>query len=166
MKAFSHQGVLPASAAEILPLITDEAYLRSRYAAPELDRFEMRVEQDDAQAFAVTVTRTARPRGLPSFASRLLGERATLVQTTRWNRQGPPYAGEFRFHIEGLPGQVLTRLRLEDQPGGQAVMHSDGQVEAPVPLLGRRIEAMIAERAGDSFEASLAAIRERLTARD
>lgn len=162
MKSFAHRGELPAAAGDVIAVITDAEYLRARYESPELDRFEMTVDQDDPEGFAATVSRTARPRGLPAFANRLLGERATLIQTTRWGRRGPLFRGEFRLRIEGLPGQVFARLGLEDAAAGTAIMQVDGQVEAPVPLLGRRIESLIAERAQGTFAASLAAIRTQL----
>lgn len=165
MRRFQQQGELPAAAATVLGVITDAGHLRKRYESAELDHFSLEVEQDDASAFAVTVSRTARPRGLPSFARKLLGERATLIHHSRWERAGPPFAGEFQLRLEGLPGQVRARLRLEDRGGELTLMAIEGEVEAPVPLLGRRIEALIAERAADSFAASLADIRAQLPTR-
>lgn len=158
MKRFTHSTELPAAAADVVATVSTEAYLRYRYEDASLDEFRLDVLQDDADAFECRVTRSGRPARLPAFAAKMLGERATLVQTTRWERAGEPYRGEVALWLEGLPGRISGTLTLSDSGPDRSRLAADGRIEVDIPLLGRRIEALLVERAEEGFAASAEAI--------
>ncbi len=160
MQAFNHDCVLPATAAKVLAAIASEDYLRFRYADEDGHELHIQVEQDDAQAFVCVLTRSGSSEKLPGFARKLVGERLTMIQHQRWDRDTTPYRGHLRVQLEGLPGHVHTELRLSDNADGTATLAAHGELEARIPLLGRQIEKMLIGRAQETFRKSTQAIRE------
>ena len=162
MQRFERESRLPAPASEVIAAISCEEYLIYRYNESGIQSFELDIREDSPQRFESHVTRKAGTEKLPGFARKITGETVTLIQHQFWNRLEQPYTGELRMQLEGLPGHILTRLSLSDHADGGSTLYGDGEVEAGIPLLGKRIEKLIVGKVAEGFERSAQAIREYL----
>ena len=79
--------------------------------------------------------------GVPSFAKRFVGESTQVVHTELWGD-----AGEATITIEtpGKPTHIAGRITLTE--AGGATTHSyDLEVTASVPLIGGKLEKLVAD---------------------
>lgn len=76
---------------------------------------------------------------VPSFAKKFVGEEIPIRQEEDW--QGA--AAEVRVTIPGKPGEMTGTRRLE-QRGEDAVEVADMAVKVSIPLVGGKIEELIA----------------------
>ena len=85
------------------------------------------------------------PAGGPGFLERFLPRDGRVVQTDDW---GPPQDGQrhgtWQVVIPGVPATLGGTMRLEPTATGSRYV-VDGTVAVPIPLVGGKAEAFIAE---------------------
>ena len=162
MQSFRHAQILPAPAATVLEHITSEDYLLFRYKEPTQLGFEMQILTDTPEEHAVRIVRVYGTDKVPRMARKMLGDQLELIQTQRWNRQGPQYQGELRLEVAGVPGHIEGTMGLADHTEVSSQMQAEGGVEVRVPLLGRQIEKLLVERAEEGFAKSMQSIQDWL----
>ena len=100
------------------------------------------VEQD---ATTVVTRRQLSTEGFPDFARRLVGETVDVVETQRWGSASPDGSRQaaLTVDISGTPVHLTGGVSLT--PGGSGTVHAvDGELKANVPLVGGRIEKVVA----------------------
>lgn len=163
MQRFERNSTLPAPADAVIAAIASETYLHYRYDEAGVEHYEIEIREDSPTRFESRVVRHAGTDRVPSFARKFTGDRVTIVQTQFWDRSATPYTGELQLELQGLPGHILTRLSLRDNGDGTSTLQGHGEVEARIPLVGKRIEKMLLDKVGDGFEHSAQKIRDYLT---
>lgn len=158
MQQFQHAQILPAMASTVLGHITSESYLLFRYREPTQLDFQLEVLDDDADTHAVRIVRVYGTDKVPRMARKLIGGSLELIQTQRWNRQGPVYAGQMRLEVRGVPGHIEGDMQLVDHAEGQSQLRATGGIDVRVPLLGRQIEKLLVDRAEEGFATSMKSI--------
>lgn len=69
-----------------------------------------------------------------------------VERSETWRRSAPgDYAGTVEAGVRGVPGWIRGTMRLFDLPGGGSELVVDGATRMNVPLLGARLEAVIAD---------------------
>jgi hypothetical protein len=91
----------------------------------------MKVVLDSAQAAT----------GLPGFAQRFVGNEINLVQTEHWT---DIETGSVEVVIPGKPGQMSGTIRLAES-GGTTTETVQMEVRVSIPLVGGKIESLIAD---------------------
>ena len=89
---------------------------------------------------------------LPSVVQKVLSGDLVIERTETWRRTAEgTYDGTFRATVPGSPSKIGGTLRLADlddigngRPGSELVV--DGSTQVPIPLVGGKIEAVIAEQ--------------------
>jgi hypothetical protein len=89
---------------------------------------------------------------LPIAIQKVLPGDLVIERTETWRRTGPgSYHGTVAARVPGATGKITGTLRLVDladvgagRPGSELAM--DGSAEVQIPLIGGKIEAMIAEQ--------------------
>ena len=130
-------------------MVTDRDYQELRCARSGALDHTVTVEAD-GDATVVTTRRHLPTTGFPDFARPLVGPQLLVVETVRWGPAAPDGAREGAMSVElpGTPVRFLGGVHLrpgEPDGGSPTTLHVvDGDLEANIPLLGRRIEAAVA----------------------
>jgi hypothetical protein len=99
----------------------------------------MTVEIDQVQA----------ARGIPGFAKKFVGDEINIVQNEDWTA---PEKGNITITIPGKPGEISgTALVTEDPDGTTETVNLS--VKVNIPLVGGKIEGLIADLIGKALRA-------------
>lgn len=158
MERFNASYTLPTTVDTALALMTTEHYFVEKYADMQAVNVSIDVLADSDDAFKVAVERdVSLGESVPSFAKRLVGDSMRLHQEVMWYKTGGPVKrGEFNGRLMGKDGGVHAELFLEPD-GEQTIMRIEGSINVSIPLVGRKIEKLMAERSSDAFEYDLQA---------
>lgn len=138
-------------ASEVYAALVDEGYLRDRLAV---------LGGNDAALVAFTTTggttsyqlRQGVPADrLPSVARGLLGGDLVIDRAEAWTGAGR--TGTVEVTLNGVPGRLDGTLTLVDAAGGGCELTLTGQVKVGIPLMGGKLEALIAEQVGVLLDA-------------
>lgn len=102
---------------------------------------EMRMLRHDVsvEGSEVTIEQVQRPRGIPSFATRFVGEEVVIVQHEQWRST----RAEVSVTIPGKPGEMSGTADLTPAgPGTLELVEMDVRVR--VPVVGGKIEDLLA----------------------
>ncbi|MBM7812536.1 DUF2505 domain-containing protein [Saccharothrix algeriensis] len=131
-------------ASEVFSALVDETYLRDRLAAlggvgAELVAFT----RTDATTSYQLKQGVAADR-LPPVARGVLGGDLVIDRAESWTEAG--HAGTVEVTLNGVPGRLDGTITLADAAGGGSELTLVGQVKVGVPLLGGKLEGLIAEQ--------------------
>lgn len=140
---FEHTTTYPASAEAVLAMLTDESFRRRVCEQQHALSYAVRVLGTGVGA-EVTITQTQSMKGAPAIASKLTGDSVELTQRESWRSAR---AADFSFEIPGKPGDLRGTIALQDSPGADGSCEEvfTGEVKVRVPLVGGRLESLIAD---------------------
>ena len=98
----------------------------------------------EAGASVVTVDSRQSTSGMPAMATRFLGDQLAIHQVERWTSEE---SGTITVTIPGQPGQVEGTLRLAER-GGVTAQTVQAEVTVKIPLVGGKVEKLIASVVG------------------
>ncbi|HET7385241.1 MAG TPA: DUF2505 domain-containing protein [Nocardioidaceae bacterium] len=87
--------------------------------------------------------------GVPSFAKRFVGDEITIRQQESWSS---PAGADLEVTIPGKPGSMLGSITLAAVGAGSR-QTVDADVTVPLPLIGSKLERMIADMLHRSLDA-------------
>ncbi|WP_192498713.1 DUF2505 domain-containing protein [Ornithinimicrobium pratense] len=132
-------------------MLTDHDYQVARCERTGATDQTVTIDREPEGTTTVTTQRHIPSDGVPDFAKAFVGPTLLLVETVRW---GAPDAdgereGAMSLELPGIPVSFTggMHLRRGGAPG-QTEHTVDGDLDARIPLLGRRIEAMVSEQVG------------------
>jgi hypothetical protein len=145
--SLEHRSTFAATAEVVFQTLVDEAFLTQRLRdiggkdAALLDhsrdgervRFRMRQGVDAAR--------------LPPAVRSMLNGDLVVEREERWQPDGDAYAGTSRVSITGVPGEIQGRQRIAGPDSG-ATLVITAQVRVGIPLIGGKIEKVVAEQVG------------------
>lgn len=150
-----------ADAGRVFELMTDEGFLRDKYAAFGHEGFEVLEHSIDGDRVTVRTKRVV-PANVPAFARKFISPRSTVVQTERW--EGPPAGarhGTWTIEVEGAPVSISGTMSLDPDAGGcRHVIH--GEVKVSIPLVGGKIARFVEDDSVKSVADEVAFTRRRL----
>lgn len=92
-----------------------------------------------------TVRQGVDRRALPSVIQKVISGDLVIERTEIWRRTAPgSYDGVFSATVPGAPTKIGGTLRLADIASGSELV-LDGSAQVSVPLIGGKIETVIAE---------------------
>lgn len=86
---------------------------------------------------------------IPSFAQRLVGGEIRFVQQESWSS---PAGADIHVTIPGKPGDITGTVSLT-QVGDDVVQQVDAEVKVSIPLVGGKVEGLVADFLGKAFDA-------------
>jgi len=89
----------------------------------------------------VVVDQVQSAQGIPGFAKRFVGDEINLIQSEQWS---DIETGAVEVVIPGKPGQMHGTIGLRES-GGTTTETVEMQVKVNIPLVGGRIESLIAD---------------------
>lgn len=95
----------------------------------------------------VVLEQDQRVAGVPSFAKKFVGESTRAIATTLW--QG--HTGRYTIEAPGKPTSIAGTVSLAGS-GPATVLTYDLEVKASVPLIGGKLEKLVADLTAEGFD--------------
>jgi hypothetical protein len=142
---------------EVAAWLQDPVYLRHRSETAGEHNIDVRVEPAGDRT-RVTVSRE-KDVDVPAFAKFVLGSAKRAVEQTTWRKTGAQqWTAEYTIELSGVPVKASGKSVLS--VGGRGCKHvSTFEVEARIPLVGKKLEAFVA----DGLEEQMSANAQRNT---
>jgi Protein of unknown function (DUF2505) len=136
---FEHVNAYDAPSADVYTMLTDQAFREKVCAVVKSQDYTVKVDSSGEQV-TVDVDQTQRVRKVPSFAAKLVGETVQIRQVERWTT---PTAANLELTIPGKPGQLRGAIALQES-GGRTTHSIRGDLKVSIPLVGGKLEGLIA----------------------
>jgi hypothetical protein len=136
----THTATFEASAADVYAMLTDTGFRERSARATGVVSADVSVEESGG-GHVVTVDQVQPTDGVPSFARKFAGETTRAVQKETWSS---PTRAELSVQTPGRPTEIRGTLTLEES-GGTTTKTFDGEVKVKVPIIGGKLEALMAE---------------------
>ena len=154
MRVSRHQDY-PVTAGKLLEALTHRDYFQWRLGRSSNEDFHFDAFEETPEGLLIRVHRHVEIKAdrVPAVAKRFLDNSSLLVTEFLWTeREQLPYRGRYRFHISGGPVTVAGDIRIEEIDG-EARQHISVEVTSSVPLVGRKLVAMVGERVEKALDA-------------
>ena len=136
------------SVEEVRAMLADPAFRQAVCDYQAVEDSEVVVEEYDDGSMTADTHRTYGADFVPSFARKFVGASIEVVQREEWSAT----EATFELTIPGKPGEMHGRARLT-QSGPDAVENIDGEVKVGIPLVGGKLEDLIAGVLENGFRA-------------
>ena len=157
-RPLTHHLTYDAPLVEVAAMLADPTFREAVCAYQRVSRSKVDIEVD-GDTKTVVIEQVQRARHIPSFASKFVGEEIEIVQREDWTS---PDAADLHVTIPHKPGQVEGTIRLVES-GGTTTQTVDAQVTVHVPLVGGKIEGVIADLLRKALDAENAVGRDYLS---
>jgi len=149
MRRIDHTLTYPdASVAEVYAMLTDPAYRTAVSVYQHTTDFSCEITPDGDGA-DVAIEQAHGTDRIPSMAQKLVGSEIRFLQHETW---GSPDAADIEVNVPGKPGDIRGTITLA-QSGADVTQHIDIAVRVSIPLVGGKVEAMIAMFVDRVFDA-------------
>jgi uncharacterized protein YndB with AHSA1/START domain len=133
-----------ASLEEVWAMLTDPAF-RERV----LERMQVVRGSATVEDGVVTIEQVQHASGLPSFATKLVGDEIRIVQVESWRTH---QHADVEVTIPGKPGEMAGTATLSES-GGRTTELVDLEVTVRLPLVGGKLEGLVADMLGKALDA-------------
>ncbi|HEX6150609.1 DUF2505 domain-containing protein [Nocardioides sp.] len=159
-KQIRHELSYDAPLPEVAAMLRDPAFRQQVCDYQRVLRSSVTIEPD-GDGMRARVDRVQAARGIPSFAAKFVGDEIEIVQEERWSGQD---RGVIELTIPGKPGDMRGTVSLAEA-GGTTTETVDLTVKVSIPLVGGKLEGLIADLIVKALEAENAVGREWLAGR-
>lgn len=132
-----------ASLAEVAAMLTDPAF-RERV----LERMKVLRGHVTVVDGVVTIEQVQSASSLPSFATKLVGNEIRIVQVEAWRT---PEHADVEVTIPGKPGEMAGTATLVEA-GGRTTERVELDVTVRLPLVGGKLEGLVADMLGKALD--------------
>lgn len=140
-RRIEHHTTSPHSAEKVFGAMVDETYLRDRLAAIGGTNAELvSFSSSDGKA-SYELKQGVPAEHLPSMAKSLLGGDLVIKRVESWAAG----AGTVEVTLSGVPGRLDGGFTVTDNGSGSKVTLT-GEVKVSIPLMGGKLEKVIAEQ--------------------
>lgn len=115
----------------------------------------------DGESMTVRIDQIQPARGLPGFAQKFVGDEIHIVQTEDWTS---PEKGNIHVSIPGKPGEMSGTAMLTEDPDGTTET-VNMTVKVNIPLVGGKIEGLVADMLTKALHAENRTGKEWLSAK-
>ena len=135
--------VYDAPLEEVAAMLTDPAFRERVLKRMKVLRGEVTVDQG-----VVTIDQVQAAKGLPSFATKLVGDEIRILQVERWTTPGH---ADVEVTIPGKPGEMAGTADLVAS-GGRTTEKVDMEVTVRIPLVGGKLESLVAQMLAEALD--------------
>jgi hypothetical protein len=132
-----------APAAAVAAMLDDPAFREAVLDRQKVERGSVDIDGDH-----VRIEQVRSSADLPSFARKFAGDEIAIVQEETWTSAT---AADIRLQIPGKPGEAVGTLALTEA-GGTTTERVDLAVSVRIPLVGGKIEGLIADMVGHALD--------------
>ena len=143
MKKLSKQLTYDASADAVAAMLDDPAFREAVLERQRVKRGSVDIDGDVAR-----IEQVRSGDDIPSFARKFVGDEIVIVQTETWTSA---HGADVELAIPGKPGEAVGTLALVES-GDTTTETVELDVSVRIPLVGGKIEAMIADMVGHALD--------------
>jgi hypothetical protein len=140
---FEHRASFSAPAATVRATLTDRAFLEERLRELGGNDAELTEYLRDGDQVLLRLRQGVESDRLPAMARAILKGDLVVEREERWGPDG----GSGRATIVGVPGEITSQSRLTDRADGSELVIT-AEVRVGIPLVGSKLEGVIAEQVG------------------
>ena len=149
MKRMDHTLTYPGTTVEdVYAMLADPAFRKAVGDYQRVTDFSCRITPSGS-GLEVRLEQAHGTDRIPSFAQRLVGSEIRFVQEESWSSHA---AADIRVTIPGKPGDMSGTSRLT-QSGADVVQALDLTVKVNIPLVGGKVEGLVADFVTKAFDA-------------
>jgi hypothetical protein len=145
---FRHELSYDASPAEVFEMLADPAFRETVGKALDVVSADITLARD-GDGFTLTNDQVQRTGGLPSFAKKIAGDTTRVIQTEEWSS---PTGGTLRIDAPGKPTSMAGTIELVPDGAG-TVEVVELEIKARVPLIGGKLESLMADQVREGMDA-------------
>jgi uncharacterized protein YndB with AHSA1/START domain len=138
---FRHELAYDAAPEQVFAMLADPEFRRAACAAQDVVSADVRVSAK-GEGFSLVIDQVQRTTDLPAFARTLAGETTQAVQREEW---AGPTGGSLVIDAPGKPTSSTGTIALEPHGAGTREV-VELEIKVKVPLLGGRLERLMAEK--------------------
>ncbi|KRE93567.1 hypothetical protein ASG76_14050 [Nocardioides sp. Soil774] len=132
-----------APAEAVAAMLDDPAFREAVLERQKVARGSVDIDGDH-----VRIEQVRSGADLPSFARKFAGDEIVIVQQETWTSAT---AADLELQIPGKPGEAVGTLVLTES-GGTTTETVDLVVSVRIPLVGGKVEGLIAEMVGHALD--------------
>ena len=146
--SLTHEMEYDAPLADVAAMLGDAAFREEVCEYQRVLRADVVVEVD-GETKKVVVGQVQPATGIPGFAKKFVGDEISIVQEETWSS---PDAADLHVTIPGKPGEMTGTITLVES-GGTTTETVDVRIKVNIPLVGGKIEGLIADLLRKALEA-------------
>lgn len=143
-----HTMVYDAPADAVAAMLSDASFREEVCTNQRATAFNVKVD-GDVTSKDVRIEMTQPTDRVPSFAKKIVGAETTILQTEKWSSLTH---GDVHITIPGKPGEMRGTATLVEVDG-VTTETVDLQVTVKIPLVGGKVEELIAKLIGSALRA-------------
>jgi uncharacterized protein YndB with AHSA1/START domain len=147
-----HEISYDAPLADVYAMLADPAFRQSSAKAMGVISADVTITPS-GEGMSVRIDQVQPTEGVPGFAKKFAGETTRAVQTEEWSS---PAGGTITIETPGKPTSIKGTLTLAEA-GGRTTETLDVEVTVKVPLLGRKLESLMADLVAKGMDKEQAA---------
>ena len=136
---FAHELVYPADAESVFSMLGERAFREEVCQAQGASHCDIRLESTGT-GLDVVVEQRRPTKGVPGFAAKFVGEEIRILTSESWT---DPQTARLEVSVPGRPGRLDGNIKLSTVDG-RTVQTVTGEITVAIPLLGNRLEQLIA----------------------
>jgi uncharacterized protein DUF2505 len=135
-----HEISYAAPLGDVFAMLGDPAFRQSSAKAMGVISADVTITPK-GEGMSVHIDQVQPTEGVPGFAKKFAGETTRAVQTEEWVS---PAGGTITIETPGKPTSIRGTLALSES-GGRTTETLDVEVKVKVPLIGGKLESLMAE---------------------
>jgi uncharacterized protein YndB with AHSA1/START domain len=135
-----HEIVYDAPLADVFAMLSDPMFRQAAGDANGVISADVSITPN-GEGISVVIDQVQPTEGVPGFAKRFAGETTRAVQTEEWNS---PAGGTISIETPGKPTSIKGTLTLTES-GGRTTETMEAEVKVKVPLIGGKLESLMAD---------------------
>lgn len=135
-----------ASPAEVYAMLSDPAFREAVCEAGDSIRHEVTITPD-GDGMSVSVDQVQPAAGIPSFARKIVGDEIEILQREEWSSATD---AALEVSIPHKPGHLKGTITLRESGTG-TVETVDAEIKVHIPMLGGKLEKLIADLLGSAL---------------
>lgn len=132
-----------ASPGDVHAMLTDPAFRTAVMTAQDARSCEV-----TADGAVIAIEAVTPNSNIPGFARAFAGETTRSITTERWRQDGSGWVADFTVETPGKPSSIAGTRRLIAEGVGTRDQF-DAEAKVKVPLVGGRIEGLVASQFQD-----------------
>jgi hypothetical protein len=144
---FRHELVYDAPPAAVFEMLADPAFRQAACAAQDVISADVQLERS-GNGFSLVLDQLQRTDDLPGFARTFAGDSTQAIQREKWE---DTTGGTLVIDAPGKPTEMKGTITLRPEGSGTSEI-VELEVKAKIPLIGGRIEKLLAEKVRNGMD--------------
>ncbi len=145
--SLEHRSTFPVAAGEVYGTLVDKAFLTERLTDIGGKDATLLAHSRDGDRVTFRMRQGVDASRLPGAVRTIINGDLVVEREERWRPEGDFYAGATRVTIAGVPGEIQGRSRIAGTDS-QGTLVITAQVKVSIPLIGGKLEKVVAEQVG------------------